>query len=41
MCAVACWSNAIEMKNFTDRQIEAMIEAARPEAPAAEKKQKV
>jgi heterodisulfide reductase subunit A len=29
MCAVACWSNAIEMANFTDEQIEAMIEAVR------------
>ncbi len=29
MCAVACWSNAIDMENFTDRQIEAMIEAVR------------
>jgi len=29
MCAVACWSNAIAMDNFTDEQIEAMIEAVR------------
>ena len=29
MCAVACWSNAIEMANFTDRQIDAMIEAVK------------
>ena len=29
MCAVACWSNAIAMENFTDEQIEAMIEAVR------------
>ena len=29
MCAVACWSNAITMKNFTDQQIEAMIDAVR------------
>jgi len=28
-CAVACWSNAIKMDNFTDRQIEAMIDAVR------------
>ena len=40
MCAVACWSNAITMKNFTDQQIEAMIDAARPEAPVAAKKKK-
>jgi len=44
MCAVACWSNAITMKNFTDQQIEAMIDAVRPEAPARKapaRKQKV
>jgi heterodisulfide reductase subunit A2 len=29
MCAVACWSNAIAMANFTDRQIESMIDAVR------------
>jgi len=29
MCSVACWSNAIAMENFTDEQIEAMIEAVR------------
>ncbi len=29
MCAVACWSNAIDMANFTDKQIESMIEAVR------------
>jgi heterodisulfide reductase subunit A len=29
MCSVACWSNAITMKNFTDEQIEAMIDAVR------------
>lgn len=28
MCAVACWSNAITMENFTDTQIESMIEAS-------------
>ncbi|MBU1670512.1 MAG: FAD-dependent oxidoreductase [Actinobacteria bacterium] len=29
MCSVACWSNAITMRNFTDEQIEAMIDAVR------------
>jgi heterodisulfide reductase subunit A len=29
MCAVACWSNAIAMANFTDKQIESMIDALR------------
>jgi len=35
MCSVACWSNAITMENFTDEQIEAMIEAvgSRPDRP--------
>jgi heterodisulfide reductase subunit A len=28
-CAVSCWSNAITMENFTDSQIEAMIDAVR------------
>ncbi|MBU4173956.1 MAG: FAD-dependent oxidoreductase [Actinobacteria bacterium] len=28
-CAVSCWSNAITMENFTDRQVEAMIDAVR------------
>ncbi len=33
MCAVSCWSDAIKMANFTDEQIEAMIDAFSGESP--------
>ncbi len=33
MCAVTCWSDAIRMANFTDEQIQAMIDALLKEEP--------